>query len=138
MGITIVYADQIPGPLGPQGPPGPPDKLEFNTAPETLVGDLVKLTATNFVTAIGSNSVSEIPQGIFGYVVAKPSTGVAEVAFNGLVTGLSGLTPGGLLRVQPNGKLGQSLVLSGVSQNLGTAISTNSFYLKIGQPFRRN
>lgn len=115
-----------PGYNGRQGPPGTPGtSIEiFDTSSSTAIRDLVKITGPNFVTTIVDNSSTEIPWGILGVVLSKPTPTTAEVVIGGRVGGFSGLTAGSAIFVSPTGTVTHSVPATGTVQMIGFA--TNS------------
>jgi hypothetical protein len=110
----------------------------FNTDLTTDVGDFVKVDGDNFVTAIADNSVSEMPNGVFGIVYSKPSSLVAEVLFVGIMAGFAGLTIGQPVFIDTLGVATHTPPSTGMSQQIGFAVSSTEVFINLMQPMRRS
>lgn len=110
----------------------------FNTDVGTDVGDFVKVNGNNTVTAITDNSVSEMPNGVFGICYSKPSSLVAEVLFVGIMAGFSGLTIGQPVFINTLGLASHTPPNTGMSQQIGFAVSATEVFINLMQPMRRS
>jgi hypothetical protein len=110
----------------------------FNTDVGTDVGDFVKVNGNNSVTAITDNSAAEIPNGIFGICYSKPSSLIAEVLFVGIMAGFSGLTTGQAVFLDTFGLATQTAPSTGMSQQIGFAVSATEVFISILQPMRKS
>lgn len=131
------------GPAGPPGPPGPtPPSVPaltdtFDTNTGTAVGDLVRLTSTNFVQNFTDNGNTTIPHGIFGVGIDKPTTTTMEVQFIGIADFYSGLTAGQPVFVSTSGALTQTKPPTGVVQQIGFATSTTALFVQKMQALKQ-
>lgn len=128
-----------PGYNGAQGIPGPPgSSVEiFDCSPTLALRDLVKITASNFVSKVTSNSASEIPWGILGIVTDKPTSITASVALFGRVSGFSGFTPGDVLFVSTIGTLTHTVPSTGTVQIVGFASKSDEIIVDRKLALRR-
>ena len=109
----------------------------FATDVSTVIGALVKISATDTVTKITDNFSTTIPNGVFGVVWDKPTTTSAKVLFLGIMSGFSGFSPGAPLFVSISGVPTHAVPTTGMVQQIGFAISSTRFFLQLGQPLRR-
>lgn len=100
-------------------------------------GDLVVVNGANTITNIMDNTISSIPNGIFGVVYQKPTTTSAYVMFLGIKDGYSGLTVGSALYISTLGEPTHTVPLTGIVQQIGFAVSSSSFFVQLMQPFAR-
>jgi hypothetical protein len=129
----------IPATLPPPTATSVPRLIEtFDTTTGTAVGDLVRVTGTDFVEKISDNTAATIPNGIFGICYYKPTTIRADVLFIGLVTGFSGFTAGSPLFISTSGVPTHTVPLTGMVQQIGFATRANEFFLQMMQPMRRS
>lgn len=132
-----------PGPAGPQGPAGPSSvsvpavTMVYNTDLITQPGDLVYINSSMTVTKLTSNSALIVPNGIFGVGYSKPTTTTIEVMFTGIMTGYSGFTPGLPLFIGTTGVPTHFAPMSGVSQQIGRAVTTTDMFVQMMQPMKR-
>lgn len=110
---------------------------EFNTTAGTNVWDIVKLTGIDTVESIASNNASEIPNGVFGVVLSKPTSILARVLFVGIIGGQSGLTTGNPVFVQTDGTMAHTIPTTGMIQQIGFAVSTTEVFIYIQQPMEQ-
>jgi hypothetical protein len=140
-GVTGEDLTDVPIGISPTLPPvGAAAKLieTFNTDVATAVGNLVRVTGANTVTKIVSNSFGQIPNGVFGVVISKPSTVLAQVLFSGIMGGYAGFTTGSPLFVSTGGVPSHSIPAAGVVQQIGFAISSTEFFIHLMLPVVRN
>lgn len=91
-----------------------------------------------FVRVVESNGLLEIPQGVFGILYSKESATLCSVLISGLTGGFSGLTAGKPVFCSTTGTLTHIAPLApGMSQRLGTAISSTEIVFDPHTPFRR-
>lgn len=109
---------------------------EFITDAGTPVGSFVRVVGTNTVQNITDNTYATIPFGIFGVVLSKPSPLIAKVVFVGIVSGYSGLTTGLPIFVSTSGLPSHTAPTTGMSQEIGKAVSTTEIFINIKQYFR--
>jgi len=112
--------------------------ITFDSDAFTDPGDFVKVNGANSVTAIADNSVTEMPNGIFGVCFSKPTSVLAEVIFVGVMDGYSGLTIGQPVFVDTSGLPTQTPPITGMSQQIGFAVSSTEIFLYLGQAMRRS
>lgn len=110
---------------------------EFITDAGTPVGSFVRVVGTNTVQNITDNTYATIPYGIFGVVLSKPSPLIAKVAFVGIVSGYSGLTTGSPIFISTSGLPTHTAPTTGMSQEIGKAVSTTEIFINIKQYFRK-
>lgn len=140
-GITNTDFTDVPIGLSPSLPPTPSAaKLieTFNTDVGTAVGDLVVVSGFNTVTKILDNTEVTMPNGIFGVGINKPTSTTIEVLFTGIVGGYAGFTAGLPLFVSTSGVPTHTAPTTGMSQQIGFAVGSNSFFLHMLQPLRRS
>ncbi len=109
----------------------------FDTDVFTVSGDLVRLTAADFVETITDNSDTTIPNGLFGVAFAKPTSVTVEVMFLGILGGYSGLTPGQAVFIGTLGVPTHTPPATGTLQQIGFAITTTEIFFQFGQAMRR-
>lgn len=109
----------------------------FDTDVFTTVGDLVRITATDYVETITDNSETTIPNGLFGVAFSKPTSTTVEVMFLGILGGYSALTPGQALYIGPFGVPSHTAPATGTLQQIGFAISPTEIFFQFGQAIRR-
>lgn len=109
----------------------------YNTDAFTAPGDLVRVTATDYVETITDNSDTTIPNGIFGVAFSKPTNTTVEVVFLGVIGGFSGFTPGQALYISTLGIPTHTAPATGTLQSIGFAVSPTEFFLQIGTAIRR-
>lgn len=128
----------ITGPQGPTGATGPAGPVAttvpkltvvYNTDAGTAVGDLLKVTGSNFVSTIVDNDATTIPNGIFGVAFTKPTATTVEVLFIGVQGGYAGFTTGLPVFVQTDGTPGQTVPTTGMVQQIGFAVSTSDLFM---------
>lgn len=110
----------------------------FNTDIFTTVGDLVRITATDYVETITDNSAATIPNGLFGVAYSKPTSTTVEVMFLGILGGYSGLTPGNPVFIGTFGVPTHTPPLTGTLQQIGFAVSPTEVFFQFGQAMRRD
>ena len=110
----------------------------FDTDILTLTGDLVTVTASNFVTKITDNFSVTIPNGIFGIAFNKPTSTTVDVIFSGIQLGYSGFTTGSPLFISTGGVPTHTVPTTGMVQQIGFAVSAGSLFLQLMQPMRRD
>lgn len=103
--------------------------VPFDTDVSTVIGDLVRVTGTDFVSTITNNNEVTIPNGIFGVVTGKPTTTTAQIIFLGVQGGYTGFTTGLPLFVQTNGKPGHTVPNTGIVQQIGFAVSSTEMFI---------
>ena len=113
----------------------------FDTDITTAVGDLVRVTGSNFVSTIADNMNTTIPNGIFGVVTSKPTTTTAGVIFVGVQGGYSGFTTGQPIFVQSDGTPGHPIPAPGATgeivQQIGFAVSATEFFIYLQAAYER-
>lgn len=124
------------GPAGPQGPAGT-TTVTFTTDVGTQPGDLLRVNAANTVTKITNNLSANIPHGIFGVGLSKPSSTQIEVVFVGLVGGYTGLTVGSAVFISTTGTPTHTPPTTGMLQQIGFAVSSTQILVNLMQPLRR-
>ncbi len=130
----------VPVGTGPAIPPPPTSARVsdvFDTNASTAVGDLVRVTGTNFVATVSDNASGTIPNGIFGVAITKPTTTTVEVLFVGLTSVFSGLTPGLPVFVSTSGTLTHTKPATGMVQQIGFATRPTDLFLQMLQPMRQ-
>jgi hypothetical protein len=106
----------------------------YNTDASTNVGDLVIVTGDSFVSTIFDNDALTIPFGVFGVVLAKPTTMTADILFIGIIDAYSGLIAGQPVFVNTDGTPTNISPLTGVQQQIGIAVTTTAFFFNMMQP----
>lgn len=126
---------QNPPWLLPSGPPpasSAPRLIEtFVTDVGTSLGNLVRVNGPTSVTKIVDNLATTVPNGIFGLVYSKPTPLLAEVLFVGIMNGYAGFSPGSPLFISTSGTPTHSVPGTGVVQQIGFAVTANSFFLQM-------
>lgn len=138
--LVRVGPQGAPGPQGPQGPAGT-DGASFTASclAGLAVGQIVRVTGAGpTVAAVDLDDVAQMPA--CGLVVSKPTSTTATVQIAGLVSGLSGLTPGGRYTVGPGAVLllgGPPRPLSGqrAVQLVGEALDATRLALRFSSTF---
>jgi len=100
----------------------------FDTAQDTTAGSLLKVSGANAVASISSNAVAEIPNGIFGVAVSKPTSTTVDVLFIGILGGFSSLTPGAPVYVSAAGTPTTTPPPGGVLQQIGFSVSSTQIF----------
>lgn len=103
----------------------------FDTTLATSIGDLVKLTSANTVEKIANNTVGEIPNGIFGIGLSKPTSTTMRVLFLGRIDGYSGFTAASAVFVSATGTPTTTAPGAGMLQQIGFATSATEFYVNL-------
>lgn len=108
--------------------------------PSTQILDLVihSKTADKTVISILSNKKSEIPHGPLGVVIAKTSATDCTILIRGRLSGFSGLQRGLPLFVSTTGWFTHAVPTTGVSHELGTAMSATEIIYDPKQPMKRH
>jgi hypothetical protein len=123
---------------GPQGEIGPPaELLEFDTDLSTQPGDPVVVSGSNFVTKLTSNSITEMPNGIFAFGYSKPTPTRLKVVLSGKLDILSSLTVGAPHFISTTGGLTLTPPSTGMVQQVGFAVTATTLIVNLMQPMRR-
>lgn len=109
----------------------------FATSSGTAARDLVVLTGSNTVQKTPDNLTANVPHGIFGVALSKPTALTVQVVFLGRVGGYTGFTPGGALFISATGTPTHTVPTSGMVQKIGWAVSTTEMWVQLMQPLRR-
>src|SRR5574343_1756410 len=126
-----------PGPQGPIGPPGPPATvvekvgITFNTDLATQPTHFVVVNGANSVTKLTNNSVSSMPNGIFGVGLIKPSSLQITVLFMGIMAGYSGLTTGAPVFISTTATPTHTPPSTGIVQQIGFAVSQTEIMINL-------
>ena len=93
------------------------------------VGDIVKKdTGASQYVLVTSNTAAHIPTGVFGIVDTVTTPGVGDILLFGIKGGYTGFVEGDALYVQTDGTVGNTVPVTGIVQNIGTAISTTEIF----------
>lgn len=145
--IEDLSSNGIQGPQGPPGPAGPagPTPISvpklvatFNTDVGTLATHLLRVNGDNTVTQITDNASGNIPNGVFGVGLSKPSALQIDVVFTGIVGGYSGFIIGSPLFISTLGVPTHTPPATGMVQQIGFAVSATELFVSLMQPMRRS
>lgn len=102
--------------------------------------DLVVHSASSdeTVEVIQSNSIPQIPFGVFGMIFEKPTPTKCNVLLRGPMGGFTGLIRGTTLFVDTDGKPTATAPMSGVIQKLGMAVSATKIVYDPTSPYRKS
>lgn len=140
-GITISLDGNniVIGSTGEPATQSPKLIVDFDTDVDTSVSDLCVVNGDHSVTRILSNDISEIPSGIFGVVIAKPTTTTASVIFVGVSSGYSGFgLAGQTVYVGTDGRPTITNPNTEMVQQIGFTISDTEFFVYIKLPIRKS
>lgn len=112
----------------------------FNCLSSASIRDLVVHSSSfdETVDVIDSNTIPQIPFGVFGMIFEKPTPTKCNVLLRGPIGGFTGLVRGSTLFVGTDGKPTSIAPLTGVVQRLGTAISATKIIYDPTSPYRRS
>ena len=115
------------GRQGEPGPPGPPGPAGSGTVTLSAICD-VDLKIGDCITVLNSAHITKSTTKVIGMVTVGATAGdIANYIVDGIVNGLSDLTPGATYYFDNNGGMTTTPPQSGMFTVLGTALDATTF-----------